>query len=428
MELKTLAKETADFVAEHLVMASALVDTDPELAHQHALSASRRGGRIAMVRETLAITAYLTGDYALALRELRTYRRISGRDDQIALMVDSERGLGRPDRALELGRSVDESKLDTNGKVQLAIAMSGARLDQGNAELALAELEIPQLDRTKAFSYSPALFGAYAAVLTDLGRDKEAAVWERAAELAQNALDESQEGFETVEFVTEPNPDYIPPEEPEDADDETEESEDAASQDADEAGNVEDEPAEDSDESDDSDVTEEVADDDASDDFDEATDEPEVAPAELESAVAAEAVSAEPADDESAAEDVTVAADVLDDDEFTRASVSEQVEAEFAEILAEIDEATEVEAEEIVEEIAEAGEVVEAEDAQAPIEAELEVPVEVEVEAETEPEHEADVQSADAEQPVAKADKTEKYDDESEDDDEDDEQLSLFDL
>ena len=31
-----------------------------------------RGGRIGVVRETLAITAYATGDFALALRELRT--------------------------------------------------------------------------------------------------------------------------------------------------------------------------------------------------------------------------------------------------------------------------------------------------------------------------------------------------------------------
>src|SRR6478736_4711086 len=108
-ELKTLSKENAEWVARHLAMAARLIDDDPELAHQHALSASRRAGRIAVVRETLAITAYATGDYALALRELRTYRRISGKDDQIALMVDSERGVGRPDRALEVGRAVDRS-------------------------------------------------------------------------------------------------------------------------------------------------------------------------------------------------------------------------------------------------------------------------------------------------------------------------------
>ena len=188
-------------------MASALIESDPELAHEHALSASRRGGRIAMVRETLAITAYTIGDYALALRELRTYRRISGRDDEIALMVDCERGLGRPDRALELGRSVDRNKLEVNQQVQLAIAMSGARLDQGQAELALAELEIPQLDRSRAFSYSPALFAAYSAVLEELGRADEAATWQSAAERAERALDDAgRNEFETVDIITERDP------------------------------------------------------------------------------------------------------------------------------------------------------------------------------------------------------------------------------
>lgn len=203
VELKTLSHENYVTVARHLVMASLLIDTDPELAHAHALSASRRGGRVAMVREALAITAYRTGDYALALRELRTYRRISGRDDEIALMVDCERGLGRPDRAIELGQSVDRSTLDTQQQVLLAIAMSGARLDLGETELARAELEISQLDRTRAFSYSPALFRAYAAVLDDLG-DSEATLWESAADRAEAALQAAEHNeFETVTIITE---------------------------------------------------------------------------------------------------------------------------------------------------------------------------------------------------------------------------------
>lgn len=203
VELKTLSHENYITVARHLVMASMLIDTDPQLAHAHALSASRRGGRVAMVREALAITAYQIGDYALALRELRTYRRISGRDDEIALMVDCERGLGRPDRAIELGQSVDRSTLDTQQQVLLAIAMSGARLDLGETELARAELEIPQLDRTRAFSYSPALFRAYAAVLDDLG-DSEATLWESAADRAEAALEAAQHNeFETVTIITE---------------------------------------------------------------------------------------------------------------------------------------------------------------------------------------------------------------------------------
>ena len=179
-------------------MASRLIDEDPALAHEHALAASRRAGRIAIVRETLGITAYATEDFALALRELRTYRRISGKDDQIALMVDSERGIGRSDRALETGRAVDRSALDTPVRVALAIAMSGARLDQGDLELALGELEIPELDPDRAFEWSPALFAARAAVLEDLGRTDEAEFWAHRAEVAAEALGVDEAGDEEI--------------------------------------------------------------------------------------------------------------------------------------------------------------------------------------------------------------------------------------
>ncbi|WP_350346951.1 hypothetical protein ABIQ69_09865 [Agromyces sp. G08B096] len=201
-ELKTLSKENADWVARHLAAASRYLDEDPELAHRHALAASRRAGRVAVVRETLAITAYETGDFALALRELRTYRRISGSNDQLPLMVDSERGVGRPDRALELGRSVDRSTLPAAVQAALAIAMSGARLDLGQPDLALAELEVPQLDPDRAFSYSPALFSAYAEVLAELGRGAEADEWRARAMRADEALNgpSDDEVFEVFEL------------------------------------------------------------------------------------------------------------------------------------------------------------------------------------------------------------------------------------
>ena len=170
-------------------MAGTLIDEDPARAHEHALAASRRAGRVAVVRETVGITAYAVGDYALALRELRTYRRISGNDDQIALIVDSERGVGRPERALEEGRAVDRASLPVPVRVQLAIAMSGARLDLGQPDRALTELDIPELDPDRAFEWSPALFLARATVLEELGRADEAAEWHRRADIAADALD-----------------------------------------------------------------------------------------------------------------------------------------------------------------------------------------------------------------------------------------------
>ncbi|MCU1405159.1 MAG: hypothetical protein JWQ43_1462 [Glaciihabitans sp.] len=202
-ELKTLSKENAEGVAKHLVMAARLIESDPAEAHRHAISAARRAGRIGMVRETLAITAYTTGDFALALRELRTHRRITGTDTQLPLMVDTLRALERPVDALELARSVAKSSLPVSTQVELAIAISGARLDMGKPEQALMELDIPQLNATRISDYSPALFAAYATTLEELGRESEAEKWWTLADTAQEALDRHYDGDdgETIDII-----------------------------------------------------------------------------------------------------------------------------------------------------------------------------------------------------------------------------------
>ncbi len=187
-QLKTLTPENAEKVARHLVMVNLLIDQDPDLAHRHAVAAAERAGRIGMVREVVGVTAYTVGEYALALRELLTFRRISGSNDQIPVMVDCERGLGRPDRALELGRSVDRAALPISVRVNLAIAMSGARLDRGENDLALAELQIAELNPARVFEYSPSLFRAYADTLEVLGKDAEAKTWFDLADRADMAL------------------------------------------------------------------------------------------------------------------------------------------------------------------------------------------------------------------------------------------------
>jgi hypothetical protein len=119
------------------------------------------------------------------------------------MMVDCERGLERADRALELGRSVSRASLAVPVQVELAIAMSGARLDLGQAEAALVELEIPQLDASTAYSFSPALFAAYGVVLEELGRDAEAKVWFERADVAAEALDPDDGADDTIEVIEE---------------------------------------------------------------------------------------------------------------------------------------------------------------------------------------------------------------------------------
>lgn len=203
VQLKTLTAENAEMVARHLAMVSLLMDQDPELAHKHALAASRRAGRLAVVHETLGLTAYATGDFALAIRELQTHRRLSGSNDQLPILIDAERGMGRPKKALELVSGVDRSKLNVGIRINLAVALSGARLDLGDAQLALEELEIPELSPKTVFPQSPLLFASYAECLRELGRD--GTEWDKLADRAAKALaTQGEELFELVEEINIP--------------------------------------------------------------------------------------------------------------------------------------------------------------------------------------------------------------------------------
>jgi tetratricopeptide (TPR) repeat protein len=173
-----LSKENAEGVAQHLVMVAALLDAeDLEGAEAHAETAVRRAGRVPATREALGLVAYRKGEWARALSEFRTVRRLSGSSHLLALMVDCERGLGRPERALELATSPEVRTLAVEDRVELAIVVSGIRRDLGQAEAARQSLEIPQLKGTARKPWSARLAYAYAEALLALGREDEARDW-----------------------------------------------------------------------------------------------------------------------------------------------------------------------------------------------------------------------------------------------------------
>ena len=128
-QLRSLDKENADMVAKHLVAAGGLLDLDPERAHEHAKAAMARAGRVAVVREALGIAAYYVENYDEAVRELRTHRRISGSNDNIALIADAERGRGKPEKAIELLKNSEELDLDNDTRTELVIVAAGAKSD-----------------------------------------------------------------------------------------------------------------------------------------------------------------------------------------------------------------------------------------------------------------------------------------------------------
>ena len=137
----SLSRINAENVARHLVYAGTMMDENPEVAYEHAQAAYRHAARIDIVREALGLAAYVTGRYGEALRELRTYRRMTDDYTHVAIEADSERGLGRPEKALAFIAEIPMKKLDRDAQVELALVTSGARADAGDSEAGLAVLE-----------------------------------------------------------------------------------------------------------------------------------------------------------------------------------------------------------------------------------------------------------------------------------------------
>jgi tetratricopeptide (TPR) repeat protein len=176
-ELSTLDRATADAVARHLVAAGELIDEDPEAALSHARAARARSGRIAAIREAVGIAAYQCGDWGQALAELRAARRMGSKSPLLPLIIDCERGLGRPERALELARGPEAAQLSGDEADELRIVAAGARADLGQLEQALTVLSTPQLDPSRRGTTVARLFYAYAETLLALDRGNEALEW-----------------------------------------------------------------------------------------------------------------------------------------------------------------------------------------------------------------------------------------------------------
>ena len=175
--LTTLSGPNRDIVARHLVMAGQLIDLDPEAAYQHAQAAVSRAGRVDVVREAAALTAYASGRYEEALREVRAVRRMRGDSSLRAVEADAERGLGHPEKAVEIIDATDASSLDLAEQVELVLVSSGARADLGQSDVGLVIIDdaLAALPSSVDDELRRRLMEVKAERLTELGRDDEAA-------------------------------------------------------------------------------------------------------------------------------------------------------------------------------------------------------------------------------------------------------------
>ncbi|MFF5205337.1 hypothetical protein, partial [Streptosporangium sp. NPDC000396] len=221
-ELRSLPLDLAELISRHLVAAErALGEDDAERAYEHTKVARRFAARIGVIREAVGIAAYRAGHFAEALSDLRAARRMTGSDAFLPIMADCERGLGRPERALDLVRSKEAERLDRVGKIELAIVESGARRDLGQNDAAVITLQrLPELRDTRPQPWSARLAYAYADALADAGHEDPAVEWfgramafdedgetdaaERYAELTGSVIEDIEEGDEDIdtEFIS----------------------------------------------------------------------------------------------------------------------------------------------------------------------------------------------------------------------------------
>jgi tetratricopeptide (TPR) repeat protein len=193
-ELHALSRSTADSVARHLVAAGQLLDDEPEVALAHARAARRLAPRIAAVREALGLASYHNGEWQAAIAELRTYHRLTGRQTHLAVIADSERALGRPERAVDIYRTADRSTLAPDEAIELLIVAAAARGDMGQRDAAVAMLQVKELTADSREPWVVRLRYAYAESLLAAGRREEAREWfARAAEIDDNVTTDAAE-------------------------------------------------------------------------------------------------------------------------------------------------------------------------------------------------------------------------------------------
>ena len=200
-ELAGLGRELAAETGAHLAAAGFFFESDPERAWAHSVAARRRASRLGVVRETAGLAAYRAGLYAEALSELRTARRMTGSNVHLPVMADSERGLGRPERALEVAHSPEARTLDRNAKIELLIVESGARNDLGEHDAAVVVLQIPELDTPSNSPTLARLRFAYSEALNRAAREREAATWR------ERAMDSDRDG--TASLYADPDDEEI---------------------------------------------------------------------------------------------------------------------------------------------------------------------------------------------------------------------------
>jgi tetratricopeptide (TPR) repeat protein len=136
-----------------------------------AKSLAPRSGRIA---ELLGLAYYHAGRWKDALRELLSYRRMTGLPEQNHVIADCYRALGRPDRALEILSEVPPDSTPPDVWAETMIVAAGALADKGQIDRALATLSRADLNPESVEPYHLRLWYMRSDLLERAKRREEA--------------------------------------------------------------------------------------------------------------------------------------------------------------------------------------------------------------------------------------------------------------
>jgi tetratricopeptide (TPR) repeat protein len=106
-------------------------------ALEEARQAKELAPRDATIREILALSAYRLGQWDVALRELRTFRRFTGEATHMPVEMDVLRALGRPDDVRDVWKQfsrMDQGMRETRNEGK--VVYGSFLLDEGDARKA----------------------------------------------------------------------------------------------------------------------------------------------------------------------------------------------------------------------------------------------------------------------------------------------------
>ena len=144
-------------------------------------------------RELLGLAYYRAERWSEAAKELSAFRRISGSTEQNAVLADTYRALGKPERAVELSEEIDADRVDEAIVYEGAIVGAGALSDMGKVDDAIARLERLELQPTVAGEHHVRAWYLLGHLLETKGRFTQARQWFEAVAAADPDLTDAPE-------------------------------------------------------------------------------------------------------------------------------------------------------------------------------------------------------------------------------------------